>query len=41
LLSLQSEELSETFNDSFGATYDSAGKAAGTYILRDGVWSRQ
>jgi hypothetical protein len=32
---------SEAFNESFDAAYNSAGKAAGTYILRDGVWSRQ
>ncbi|MDR3013038.1 MAG: leucine-rich repeat domain-containing protein [Chitinispirillales bacterium] len=33
--------INETFGGSFADTYNSAGRAAGTYILRDGVWSRQ
>jgi hypothetical protein len=31
----------ETFDGSFDNVYNSAGQTAGTYILRDGVWSRQ
>ncbi|MCL2764939.1 MAG: leucine-rich repeat domain-containing protein [Treponema sp.] len=31
----------DVFDDGFDHAYNAAGKAAGTYILRDGVWSRQ
>jgi hypothetical protein len=30
-----------SFDGRFGGDYNSAGKSAGTYILRDRVWSHQ
>jgi hypothetical protein len=33
--------VNNAFNNSFEKVYNSTDKAAGTYILRDGVWSRR